>query len=501
MTNILDYLEQTLTWLPDKTAFRDEANALTFRGLYQRARAVGTCLHRMGLSGEAVGVALSRGPETVAAYLACIYAGCFFLPLEDIPAERMAGILRRAGVRTVLCDAASEARLGGTGLENLCLRYAIAAREAPDDDALRIIRQHQIDGDPVCLLPISGREPLEVLLNHRTLLEHTEHLGAALGISSNTVFGCQASLNTVDCLKEILCTLKYGASCYLIPQRLFSFPGNLISALNYHRVDTICWASSAIFGLSASEAFARSRPENLRTVAFSGEPIPIKHLRLWQSALPGARFFRLYGMTETGGACCCYPVPETVGESVPLGKPFANTGLLLLNAQGEESDSGEICLRGSCLAMGYLGNPQATARAFRDDGLRRIFHTGDYAARNDRGELVLLGRQDSRVICRGRSIDLTEIEAVASDLPGVTAVCCRLEETQNRLQLFYTGACDCQTLTEHLRSHLPAAMIPGSLYRLRLMPLTPGGAVDRKLLARNARQGVYGYESPAVRSM
>lgn len=501
MTNILEYLEQTLSWLPEKTAFRDETNALTFRTLYQRARAVGTYLHRMGLRGEAVGVALSRSPETVAAYLACVYAGCFFLPLEDIPAERMTGILQRAGVRTILCDAASEARLDGSGLEEMCLRYALAARETPDDAMLQAVRQNQIDADPVCLLPISGKEPLEVLLNHRTLLENTEHLGAVLKCSSNTVFGCQASLNTVDCLKEILCTLKYGASCYLIPQRLFSFPGNLISALNYHKVDTVCWASSALFGLSGSEAFSRNRPETLRTVAFSGEPIPVKHLRLWQAALPEARFFRLYGMTETGGACCCYPVTDNPPESVPLGTPFSNTGILLLNAQGEESDSGEVCIRGSCLAMGYLGNPQATKRAFREVGLRRVFHTGDFAQRNEQGELVLLGRQDSRVICRGRSIDLTEIEAVAADLPGVTAVCCQLEESQNRLQLFYTGSCDCQTLTNHLRSHLPGAMIPGSLYRLRLMPLTPGGSVDRKLLTRNARQGLYGYESPMVRSM
>lgn len=501
MNNILEYLEQTLTWLPEKTAFRDDTAALTFRALHQRARAVASYLHRIGARREAVGVALSRGPETAAAYLACVYAGCFFLPLEEMPAESIAGMAPRVGLRWILCDAASEKRLSGTGLELMCHRYALAAREAPDEEALLSIRQGAIDADPVCLLPISGREPLEVLLNHRTLLDNTEHLGRLLRLSSNSVFGCQASLNTVDCLKELLCTLKYGASCYLIPPRLFSFPGNLISALNYHKADTLCWASSALFGLSASEAFARFRPETVKTVAFSGEPIPLKHLRLWKTALPEAKFYRLYGMTETGGACCGFAVTDIPTEAVPLGTPFPNTGIVLKTAQGEEGDSGEICIRGSCLAMGYLGNPQATARAFQTEGLQRIFHTGDYARRDASGALVLLGRQDSRVICRGRSIDLMEIEAVASELPGVTAVCCRLEETQNRLQLFYTGACDCQTLTNHLRSHLPAAMIPSSLYRLRLMPLTPGGTVDRKLLARNARQGVYGYESPAVRSM
>lgn len=507
MKNILEYLEQTMTWLPEKAAFWDDKERLTFRELHRQARSVGTFLLNRGYRREGIAVCMTRGPKAFAAYLGCISAGCFFLALdEEMPPQRMARILETAQPRCILCDSETIQPLRDAGLDRLCVLFDTAVETPIDDAVLASVRSRQIDADPVCVLYVSGSsgDPRGVMLSHRNLLESTENLGALLKCSSNTVFGCQSPLTAIGAMKEWLCTLKYGASCYIIPNRMFSFPLRLVEALNRHRVNTLCWAASMLARITALDTFAHAKLETVTTVAFSEERMPPRQLCLWRKALPGARFWHLYGMTETGGACCWQEITSDPGPDslIPLGTAFPNTAILLLDEAGREAETGEICIRGSCLAMGYYRDNAATGKTFVPGpsalGIpERILRTGDLATRNSRGQLVFLGRKDNRVKFRGIRIEPGEIESAAAAHPGIPAACCQFEEKTGKLQLFYTGECSCQELTEFLRRRLPAMMLPKSLYWLKFMPTTPSGTIDRSLLQRNSRQGVYGYEALA----
>ena len=67
-TNILEYLEQTVRICPDKPAFIQEQESLTFRQVFDQARAIGSRLHEAGLDKQPVAVLMDKHPRTIAAF-------------------------------------------------------------------------------------------------------------------------------------------------------------------------------------------------------------------------------------------------------------------------------------------------------------------------------------------------------------------------------------------------------------------------------------------------
>ena len=120
-------------------------------------------------------------------------------------------------------------------------------------------------------------------------------------------------------------------------------------------------------------------PEKVRRVIFSGEVMPVKHLNLWMEALPNAEFVNVYGPTEITCNCTYYIVDRHFenDESLPIGKPFPNERVFLLNEENalitEPGVEGELCVAGTALALGYYRNPGATAAAFTQNPLNEAY--------------------------------------------------------------------------------------------------------------------------------
>ena len=196
------------------------------------------------------------------------------------------------------------------------------------------------------------------------------------------MFGNQAPLYVDACLKEIYPTLKFAATAYLIPKQLFMFPVKLVEFINAHQINTICWVVPALTMISGLGAFEKAVPSSLKTIAFGSEVFPARQLALWRKYVPNARYINLYGPTEATGMSCYYVVDREFKEDevIPIGRPFPNTGILLLNEDGKEvtqGEKGEICIRGTAVTMGYYRQPEKTAgilcriRSIRT--IRRLF--------------------------------------------------------------------------------------------------------------------------------
>lgn len=144
-------------------------------------------------------------------------------------------------------------------------------------------------------------------------------------------------------MKEIYPTLKYGATTWLIPKSCFMFPVKLVEFLNDHEINTICWVVSALTMISAFGTFDTVIPKYLHTIAFGSEVFPVKQFNLWKMTIPDAEFFNLYGPTEATGMSCYYHATHVFAEKevIPIGRPFKNTQILLLNEQGEPVKDGE----------------------------------------------------------------------------------------------------------------------------------------------------------------
>ncbi|MCL2083709.1 MAG: amino acid adenylation domain-containing protein [Oscillospiraceae bacterium] len=495
--NVLEYLDEAAAAAPGKTAFSDGADGLTFAQLYGAARSIGTFLAKRGLSREPVVVFMPKSPQTVAALFGVVCGGCYYVPLDDeTPRLRVEMIFEKLKPRAAICVRETRDMIKSLGGGCAVYDYERAAHTKPDGELLEWIRGGALDTDPVYTVFTSGSTgvPKGVVANHRSVIDYTEALSGALGFDGETVFGNQAPLYVDACLKELYPTLKYRAVTYLIPKKLFMFPIKLTEYLNEHKINTICWVPGALTMISGLGALEKKPPLHLRTVAFGGEVFPMRQLNMWRACLPETRFFNLYGPTEATGMSCCFEVTRDFAhdEALPVGKPFRNTAVLLLDGDRPVTapgETGEICIRGASLTMGYWGDPERTGAAFTQNPLTSaypelIYRTGDIGRYNERGELMFVSRRDGQIKHMGHRIEPGEIETAAMRLDGVTAACCVYDEAHRKIVLYYAAPEELKlsALASHLRACLPGYMIPHAMTRLDAMPRTPNGKLDRALL-------------------
>ena len=493
--NILEYLEATAARVPDKLAFSTGKESMTFFEVYEQARSIGTYLCELGVYRESVVILMDKDPRTVTAFWGVIYAGCFYVCLDEkMPRTRMDAIIENITPRTIICDKRNEKTARELGLENVLVYDDIC--HFPENSArLLEIRRAQCDVDAIYVVFTSGSTgvPKGVVACHRSVIDYTESLTAALGFDENTVFANQTPLYFDAPLKELMPTLKVGASTYFVPKMLFSFPVRLVEYLDTYKINTICWVVSALVQVSSLGALEAHVPKYLTTVAFGSEVFPRKQYDLWRSALPDARFFNLYGPTEATGMSCYWKADRVLGEEepIPVGRPFDNTQIMLLGDEDKLADEGEICIRGTCVTLGYYNNPARTDEAFVQNPLQSayreiIYRTGDIGKYNEYGELVFVCRKDNQIKHMGHRIELGEIESAALKCDGVSRSACVYNKEKKEIVLFYTGLGATGALMTQLVTRIPRYMLPAQIIKLDEMPLTDNGKLDRRFLLEHA---------------
>ena len=176
---------------------------------------------------------------------------------------------------------------------------------------------------------------------------------------------------------------------------------------------------------------------------------------------------------------------------MPVGKAFPNEHVFLLSEDNKEvtnvGEPGEICVRGTALALGYYKAKEQTDKNFvqnplNDAYIDMIYRTGDLGKYNESGEIVFSGRKDFQIKHMGHRIELEEVEAAMAKIEGIERVCCVFDEVKSKLYGFYIGDMDKKELHKRMSEKLPAFMIPNALRQVEEMPLTKNGKIDRKQL-------------------
>ncbi len=499
-TNILQYLETTAPKYPEKIAFSDGVDNKSFDTLINEARSVGSFLISKGQAKKPVLILMNKHPDTMSAFLGVIYSGGYYVAIDaEMPEIRIKLIIESLKPEALIYDEKNAKK--ADKLPEGVNKYLFSdIKNTPvDSSALDAIRKKQIDTDPIYIVFTSGSTgiPKGVSACHRSVIDYTETLCEAIGFDEDTVFGNQTPLYFDAPLKEIMPTLKLGAATYFIPKQLFMFPTKLCDYLNEHKINTICWVVSALTMISSLGALKTNPPQYLKTVCFGSEVFPIPQYNLWREACPKTEFFNLYGPTEATGMSTYWHADRSLedGEVIPIGNPFRNTQILLLNEQGNEvqmGEVGEIYIRGTCVTLGYFNNKEKTDESFVQNPLNKaypelVYRTGDLAKYNRHGELVFVSRRDSQIKHMGHRIELGEIEAALANCQGMKRACCVYDSERKKIFAFYVGDIDSVTLTKELKALLPRYMIPNVTEKLDIMPTTPNGKLDRKLLSEIAK--------------
>ncbi len=495
MKNVLEFLENSATRLDCKTAFSDGEESLSFSELLRLSRAGGSALIERGLKNEPVAVFMKKAPRTIAAFFAAIYAGCYYVPLDaSMPLFRLQMILGKLKPRAVIIDDSTHELAASLAHEGSVIAAEELFSAEENAAALSAVRAQSIDTDPAYIVFTSGSTgvPKGVTGSHRALIDYANALCPVIGADEDSVFAMQVPLYVDACMKELLSVIKCGSTAYLMQQSIFMSPIRAVEFLNEHRVNTLCWVASALTIISGLGAFEDIKPQFMRTVCFGSEVFPVRQLKLWQEACPGAKFINLYGPTEATGMSFYFVVDRALedGEPIPVGRPFDNTGFMLLrddDTRALPGETGEICIRGTALTHGYFDDPERTAAAFTQNPLNPhypelIYRTGDLGRLNARGELVFVSRKDHQIKNMGHRLELGEIEACADGCEGVVRSCCLFNKEKGKLSMFYMGSADEKTLGRYLRGMLPRYMLPSKIKRLDALPLLENGKIDRNSL-------------------
>lgn len=189
---------------------------------------------------------------------------------------------------------------------------------------------------------------------------------------------------------------------------------------------------------------------------------------------------------------CYYEVNREFkeGEAIPIGRPFKNTEILLLDENNKippKGEPGEICIRGTALTFGYYKDEERTNEVFVQNPLNHCYHeliyrTGDIGRLNEYGELLFLSRKDYQIKHMGHRIELGEIEAHVNLVEGIHSACCIYDKEKEKITLFYTGDMESKDLVVNLKKTLPRYMLPNYIHTLKTMPLTANGKIDRVTL-------------------
>ncbi len=500
MTNVLTWLDEAAERTPDKLAVSDIETSLTYAQLRDASASVGSWLIGRGMRPrQAVALFLDNSAPALAGMLGAVRAGGFYSVIDTRqPASRVLAICEALAPFVVLSDAASieavREMLAGTPREVVPLEEALAAEALPAE--LAAVRSQALDIDPLYVNFTSGSTgtPKGVIINHRCVIDFIGQFCETFGIGEDDRFANQAPFDFDVSVKDIYSALSVGATVHVIPRAFFSEPTKLMDFLCEREVTTLVWAVSALCFVSIMNGLDYRVPETVRRVIFSGEVMPPKQLRIWQRALPDAMFVNVYGPTEITCNCTYYIVEREYAddEVIPMGRTFPNERVMLLDEDDREvvepGCEGEICVSGTSVGLGYLGDADRTAEAFVQNPLNglwleTIYRTGDLAHYDDNGNLVYDSRKDHQIKHLGHRIELGEIEACSQAADGVDRACCLYDARRKKLLLFYVGALDKSELASHLRERLPQYMVPGKMRQIEAMPLTKNGKIDRKALA------------------
>lgn len=493
--NLIEYFEDTVKLYPQKVAIIDKERIINFSQLYEKALRVASVIRCFK---RPVAVYLSKSIESVYADLGIIYSANFYMNLDiKTPAERLKNIIDLISPSAIITN--------NQNLQNISSILPADIQvinldemdfdETPDRAILLSKIAKLIDTDPLCIINTSGSTgtPKGVILNHKSFFDFTEWALDTFKFSENEIIGSLSPL-VFDIYSFELCMLMAKAcTIVIIPEQLSAFPASILKLLEQHKVTFLFWVPTIMVNIANMDLLSSIDLPSLKTVWFAGEVFPTKQFNYWHTKLPHTLFANLYGPIEITLDCTYFIVNREIldEEPIPIGYPCRNTDILILDDDNhlvlEKGIEGELCVRGTSLAMGYYNNPEKTSIAFVQNPLNNsypeiIYRTGDIVYINNRGEIVFKGRKDTLIKHLGYRTELGEIEhIIINKLKLVKNGCVVYNFAQKEITLFYESDREITPaeFRKKIGKELPKYMLPTVYYRLKELQRNTNGKIDR----------------------
>lgn len=497
---LVNHLFERQTQLtPDLIAVRDESRELTYLELDAKANQLAHFLRERGVDGSAhVAVFMDRSVWMVVALLGIIKAGAAYVPIDpEFPPDRVSYMLKDSDSKMVLTQSSLLSKLNFDflkeflcldrqfGLIDLCPKYPPKLRPTPNQ--------------LFSILYTSGSTgwPKGVMNTHAGIVNRLQWMQAEYELTHDDRV-LQKTPYTFDVsMWEFFWPLMTGSLLVMARPGGHKDPDYLVRTIRQQGITTLHFVPSML-NMFLQNANC-STCSSIKRVICSGEALTLDLQNLFFEQLPHVELHNLYGPTEASiDVTYWHCQPNTQLDTVPIGRPIANTKVYVVDPVGRlipQGLVGELCLSGVCLAKGYLNNPELTASLFvhnaftTEESYQRLYKTGDLVRYAPDGVIEYLGRKDTQVKIRGHRIEPGEIEAVIREIPEVqeAAVVAKSDAPDSgkllAFVLLYPGhSFTASDFRDYLKNRLPEFMIPSVYLTVKKMPFTNSGKLDRKRL-------------------
>lgn len=477
---------------PESTALVCGTHELSYFALDRLSNQLASSLTESGIGpGARVATVLERSVAGYAGHLALLKMGAALVPIDlAMPPERARFIADDAAVDIVLHSSTAGDLAGAVGVPTIDVDDAVGGGGLADRSGRRPFLPHE--SQALCyVIYTSGSTgtPKGVAVSHDNICNYLGVVPDVYGVTSADRV-CQGMSMAFDfAMEEIWVTWAVGATLVAAPTDASCLGSGLVDFLARNRITVLCAVPTLL-------ATVEEDAPTVRTLIVGGENCPPALVRRW--ARPGRRVLNTYGPTETTITATWKEL--RVGEPVTIGRALPTYQVNVMDDQlrpVNPGDTGEICIGGPGVAMGYLNRPDLEQERFVPDPVgttpgQRLYRSGDLGRQMPCGDIEFVGRNDGQVKIRGYLVNLAEVEAVlvaerrvssavvATFDPGGNAPIELVAYVVPRSPGSHGELLD--ILREHVRRHLPSYMVPASIEVLRQLPTRPSGKVDLSAL-------------------
>ena len=492
-STISQLFEQQVARTPNAVAIRSAGRSLTYRELDERSNQLARHLQKLGVREDTlVGIAVERSVEMMIGLLAILKAGGAYVPMDpSYPAQRISLMIENSDAGVILALERTKGCLGETSRQVLSIDGDADAIAREDTQPVPCVAKGQNLAYVIYTSGSTGK-PKGVMIEHRNVVNFFTGMDVAIGADPG-VWLAVTSISFDISVLELFWTLTRGFEVIIHgDEGTHTIPGEIRNYSVTHMQSTPSLARMIAVNPDGLAAMGR-----LQKLFLGGEALPTSLIRQLRQQFHG-EMHNMYGPTETTIWSTTFPI---IGEpdTVPIGKPIANTQIYVLDSELKPvaaGEPGDLYIGGDGIVRGYWQRPDLTRERFLDDPFlagNRMYRTGDLARFLPDGNLEFLGRSDFQVKLRGFRIEIGEIEAVLEKQPNVGQAAVVAREFKSRTQtedkrlvgyvVPKTGTkLEIADLRTALAATLPEYMVPSNFVLLDALPLTANGKIDRNAL-------------------
>ncbi|MBE6519057.1 MAG: amino acid adenylation domain-containing protein [Thermoplasmata archaeon] len=478
-----DMIRKWMKETPDSVASVFKEEQITYGQMDSVTSAIAACIHSKGIGREDfVSILIPRGQLMVTASIGVLRAGAAYQPLDpSYPKERLNFMLKDSGAKLLIAD---------RSLRDILDEYngdVLFTDEIPSLKPSDEEYEHKPQ-DPFTILYTSGTTgtPKGCILENRNLTSFLNHHQRHFQIDENSRAITYASYGFDASMMDIFTTLCFGAHLYIIPEEM------RLDIMAMDRYFTENQITHAFMTTQVGRQFVTmTECKTLKHFSLGGEKLVPVNPPEWLD------FVNLYGPTETT-VYVTYQQVKDDNPLCPIGRPNDNIKAYIMDKNGRQLPvgiPGELVVAGPQVTRGYLNRPDKTSEVFivnpfcSEQKYRRAYRTGDIVRWLPDGAIEYIGRNDGQVKVRGFRIELTEVEKVIREFPGIkdATVAAFDAPSGGKFIAAYVvsdSKIDVNELNSFIAERKPPYMVPAVTMQIDAIPLNVNSKVDKRKLPK-----------------